>query len=264
MRSEWRTVSRVHHCPVCGKGDWCGVHADGTVRCMRVPSDHESNGGWIHKPDRPVPPPPPPQLRRPKPTQFDAKLWWETARHVCRVPVLAEWADRLGLPVDTLDWLGGCQVGGMLCVPMHDGDGNIVGIRTRYRDGAKRAITGSRAGVFLATVQTEPDVLICEGPTDACAAMALGYEPLGRPSCTGQEDIVIQTCRRLGWQRVTLCADADGPGIAGGKRMADLLRAARISVRLVAPIGYKDLRDWWRAGARRDDVEAAWSQAKWA
>jgi hypothetical protein len=108
----------------------------------------------------------------------------------------------------------------------------------------------------------DADVLICEGPTDAAAALALGYEPIGRPSCSGQEQHVVETCRRYGWQRVTLCAEADGPGIAGAKALARTLHAARIAVRMVAPREHKDLRDWWRAGARRADVDAAWREAK--
>jgi phage/plasmid primase-like uncharacterized protein len=146
---------------------------------------------------------------------------------------------------------------------MHDGRGQVCGIRTRNPDGSKRAVTGSRAGVFLATVTTDAEVMICEGPTDAAAALALGYEPIGRPSCTGQEIHVVDTLRRWGRDRTTICADADGPGVSGATRLAEVLRAARIAVRMVAPVGHKDLRDWWRAGARREHVDAAWSQAAW-
>lgn len=37
-------------CPVCRKGDWCGVFADAPVTiCMRVPSDRPTrNGGYLH------------------------------------------------------------------------------------------------------------------------------------------------------------------------------------------------------------------------
>ena len=177
---------------------------------------------------------------------------------------VAVWACKLGLPPSSIDWLGAVHLGAMLAFPMYDGDGNICGIRTRNPDGAKRAVTGSRAGVFLPTVaMPELEPLVCEGPTDAAAALALGYEPIGRPSCTGCEVHVVDTCKRQGFDRVTVCADADGPGTAGARRLADVLHAARIAVRLVTAAGHKDLRDWWRAGARRDAVERAWSQAQW-
>ena len=105
--------------------------------------------------------------------------------------------------------------------------------------------------------------MVCEGPTDAAAAMALGYEPIGRPSCSGSERHVVDTCKRMGYERVTVCADNDGPGVTGARRLANVLNAARISVRMVIPGGYKDLRDWFRAGVTRETVDAAWSQSEW-
>jgi phage/plasmid primase-like uncharacterized protein len=152
----------------------------------------------------------------------------------------------------------------MLAFPMYDGTGEICGIRTRNRDGTKRAVTGSRAGVFLpAYHDPEAKPVICEGPTDAAAALALGFYPIGRPSCSGCERHVVYTCRRLGIKKVTLCADDDGPGIAGAKKLGDVLQAAKISVCMVTPCGHKDLRDWFKAGATRAMVDAQWSQAKW-
>lgn len=229
-----------------------------------MPSHKESNGGWIHNASpRPVVATP----ARPagyEPPSFDAALWWATSRHVMAPETLQPWADRLGLPCDAIEWMGGCQVGGMLCFPMHDGTGSICGIRTRTQSGDKRAITGSKAGVFIATIRDPAlDVLICEGPTDAAAAHALGYEPLGRPSCTGSERHVADTLKRWGVSRVTLCADSDGPGIAGAQRLRDILRAARVQVRLVTPGGHKDLRDWFRAGAIRAVVDATWGAQRW-
>jgi hypothetical protein len=189
-------------------------------------------------------------------------LWWQTVRHVATWDRMEVWADRLGLPIGALDVMGACVLGEMLAFPMYDGHGAVCGIRTRKPDGSKRAVTGSRAGVFLAGFTGAP-VVICEGPTDATAALALGFDVIGRPSCTGSERHVVDTCRRIGAMRVTLCADADGPGIAGARRLADVLRAARVQVRMVTPHGHKDLRDWFKAGATRVMVDLAWYQAEW-
>lgn len=262
--TDWLRVSKDHPCSVCGKPDWCTVAGDASC-CMRVQSDRPmANGGWLHGEAKPIAPtvhtPRRPRYEAPA---FDAHLWWRAARHVARMRKLSAWACSLGLPPTTVDFMGGCTVGGMLCFPMHDGTGNICGIRTRDHNGAKKAVTGSKAGVFLSTAPLDLDVLICEGPTDAAAAMALGFEPIGRPSCAGCEHHVVDTCRRMDYGKVTICADADGPGITGARKLADVLRAARIGVRLVTPGGHKDLRDWWRAGARREAVDAAWSQAGW-
>jgi len=271
--SKWIPVSPEKPCQICHRPSWCLISPDGKAHlCNRVQSDHPAKGGgWIHGAPilknntsnclNALGSNGMPKTCNDKP-DFDSALWWATARHVTRLEKLQPWADQLGLPVECIDWLGGATISDMLTFPMHSGTGNICGIRTRNPDGSKKAITGSKAGVFLTTIPLNClDVLICEGPTDAVAAMALDFEPIGRPSCIGQEQHVIDTLKRWGKYRVTICADADGPGIAGAERLAQFIRACRIAVRLVAPVGHKDLSDWYKAGATRADVDLAWGQA---
>ena len=264
--TTWQRVSRQHPCPVCGKHDWCGIAADtGAVCCMRVQSARPTgNGGWLHGGvERASPPPRAATCRGYEPPDFNAALWWQTVRFVITWNHMESWARMLGLPIDALDVMGACTLGQMLAFPMYDGTGQICGIRTRNRDGTKRAVTGSRAGVFLSPHYDGDEPVVCEGPTDATAALARGFWAIGRPSCTGSERHVVDTCLRLRIKRVTICADADGPGIAGAKKLGDVLQAAKIGIRMVTPCGLKVLRDWFRAGASRAMVDAQWSQAEW-
>ena len=214
-------------------------------------------------PDRPQCPVARPKSEGYEAPGFDVLTWWLTVRHVSTPAKLAPWAEQLGLPVETLDDMGAGTVGNMLTFPMFDGTGKPCGVRTRTRSGDKKAVTGSKAGLFLPCVHLDYEPVVCEGPTDAAAAMALGYEPIGRPSCQGCERHVVETCKRFGYLRVTICADADGPGISGARKLAEILHAARIGTRLVIPGGAKDLREWWKAGATHELAECAWAQAEW-
>lgn len=55
-RRQWRDVSPVHRCPVCGSDSWCQTgtgDAEGVTLCKRVESDrHKVNGDgvdfWVH------------------------------------------------------------------------------------------------------------------------------------------------------------------------------------------------------------------------
>lgn len=269
-------------------------------------SDHPlANGGWLHggEKHRLKCPVAHQTAKRYEDPDFNADGWWRAVRRILTPAKLDPWAAALGLTRDTLFLMGACTLGEMLAFPMYDGAGAICGIRTRYPDGRKMSVRGSRAGVFLPfmsidTIRTarrqvygnhtpdtqepqqkrgfppppgqnapvrlgEAEPLICEGPTDATAAMDLGFYPIGRPSCQGCEKHVLDTCRRMHFTRATICSDADGPGITGARKLADGLRASRIAVRIVKPDGHKDLRDWYRHGATRDVVETAWSQAEW-
>src|SRR5262245_28337100 len=47
-RRSWRRVTGKHPCPVCGKGDWCSISADGRLAaCRRVEA-----GCWKAKADK--------------------------------------------------------------------------------------------------------------------------------------------------------------------------------------------------------------------
>lgn len=264
----WARVTKSAPCPICQKGDWCTIDKDtGAVCCMRIQSEKSlANGGYLHRGTevQRTPLPPKPKLTGYEDPDFDANLWWRTTRKVLNLETLDLWAERLSLPSSFLMFMGATTACGMLCFPMRDGNGKICGIRTRDPDGSKRAITGSRAGIFLPGVHdSRRDAIICEGPTDAAAAMALGFEPIGRPSCTGCERHVIDTCKRMKFQKVTICADSDAPGIAGAKKLSDVLKASRIAHRIVSPVGHKDLRDWFKSGVTRATIDLQWSQAEW-
>jgi len=185
---------------------------------------------------------------------------WSILRRFVTREALQPWVEILGLDAEDLSWLGAAVQGDKLLFPMYDGDGAIIGLRTRHQDGRKMAVRGSRAGLFLPTIWMDGECVICEGPTDAAAAMALGFEPIGRPSCLGCEQHVNDAIRRLRVKRVTVCADADGPGMVGARRLCSVLRVPH---RLVTAGGHKDLRDWLAAGATRALVDAVWKEAKW-
>ena len=196
---------------------------------------------------------------------FNAKLLWETCRALVNQDQnkLQNWADLLKLPASAIDGMGAACLADKLIFPMHDGKGDICGIRTRLPSHDKRAITGSKAGVFLPTFNAGDYPVICEGPTDAAAAIAYEMEPIGRPSCTGCEKHVVDTCRRFKYDRITICADQDGPGLAGARKLNQALHAARIQTKLVTPLGGKDLRECWTAGVTAIALKAAWEQAEW-
>jgi hypothetical protein len=127
------------------------------------------------------------------------------------------------------------------------------------------AVTGSKAGVFL-PMSLRPATsagVIVEGPTDAAACLDLGLYPIGRPSCLGCEEIVIQSARRLAITNLTVVADNDGPGIQGARKLSDALGIAGLRWRLVTAGGHKDMRAWRQTGVTRDTVEATWAQAQW-
>jgi len=266
-------VSRRNPCPVCKAPDWCGITEDGVIAvCMRVESERPAkNGGWTHIVGKPTGRP---AIKltfvplAPETPSIDAHALWSTWQTATPSDCIHEEADRLG--VSGFAW---AAVGAVLtehddwAIPMHDGSGCVTGIRLRKVDGQKLSVRGSRAGVFLPLpgrgFDPAGDAIIVEGPTDTAAALTLGLYAIGRPSCLGQEDIVIQTTRRLNLASLTIVADNDGPGIAGGRKLADAIASAGIKHRLVTCAAHKDMRAWVRGGATRELVEETWGMARW-
>jgi hypothetical protein len=135
-------------------------------------------------------------------------------------------------------------------LPMRDVQGKIIGIRLRGLDGAKWAVKGSKAGLFFPVgYSPRAPLIITEGPTDAAAALTLGYSAIGRQSCMGQHDMINDFIALHKIKEVIIISDNDEaklrpdgtefyPGQEGSLRLQEALRVR--SLRLVLPC--KDLR----------------------
>ncbi len=259
MKSEWIRVSAEAPCPICKKPDWCGFTSNGTaVCCMRVESDRPlHNGGWLHR-IGPLPSgmiqPKPPMFRRPVTPDFDAAAWlarlpktqWDSLRAL---------ACSLGVGIESVQALGAAwaPLQNAWAWPMRDAKGKTIGVRLRADDGRKWAVTGSRQGLFYnpAIFHTHAEsVMICEGPTDTAAALTLGFEAIGRPSCNCGVELIRELIQRRGFLSAVIMADRDGPGVAGARRLASELGK---KTHIVLP-PCKDLREWVKAGVSVETV----------
>lgn len=268
--TKWVRVTRHQPCPICTKPDWCGVSADGEVACcMRVQSDRPTrNGGWLHSIAGALPASmpcvyvPPARKDRRRATDWAAVLHrFERDTQKAEVERLAR---SLGVSADSLPRLGCAWAAPhrAWAFPMLDGQRAIIGLRLRAEDGRKWAIADSRNGLFFPVgLKSAGPLLVCEGPTDTAAMLDLGYDAIGRPSCTGAVEMVIQAVRTLRRRDVVVVADADGPGIDGADRLARALTEAGRRPKVIRPLQGKDARAWVQAGATRAVVDCAVANA---
>jgi len=201
--------------------------------------------------------------QQPTPTiaQYFAAL--PTTWHNAQARMCTRLERDLGLPKEiltALDWRWD-KAAHAVAIPMRDAWGEITGIRYRsLESGAKWAKRGSKDGLFFDPefIPYDPkELVICEGPTDCAAAMACGFWCVGRSSCGTGCAAIRELIRRKGVRRVTIVADDDAPkpkpgggtwqpGLDGAKRLA---KGLGVAYRIVLPpCGFKDLRDWYRAG----------------
>jgi len=268
--TEWLRTRKDRPCPVCGKPDWCSVAADGTAaHCMRIASDRPlASGGWIHRLAESTPPVPLRPRRRERRKRLSVKRtflpWFSATTPAARAAL----ADRLGITVRSLNrlpcvWASPYEA---WAFPMFDGKRRPIGIRLRS-DTRKWAVTGSRNGLFwplgLMGKAAGP-LIVCEGPTDTAALLDLGFDTLGRPSCSGGAEYVRLACRHLHRRDVVIVADADRPGRDGAEALARMLVCDSRSVRVIQPVHpHKDVRAWVRAGASRPAVECVIAQQRY-
>jgi hypothetical protein len=86
-------------------------------------------------------------------------------------------------------------------------------------------------------------VLVCEGPTDAAAALSMGYSVVGRPQAQGCLDWLVDV---LAGHHTIIVADDDGVGQMGARTLAAELFERCPRIQLYTPVG-KDLRVMYAA-----------------
>lgn len=238
---------------------WTVLKRNNDGGCYLKPNDMIEDDTPRHlRPRKKIQPPPP------KPS-IDWKevhgKFWHSVDHD-RVSALAK---QLGLKevylrVIGLGWCAGKKAWSF---PMHSDHNTIIGIRLRTDDGAKFAIAGSRAGVFMNPIpfagwKDHECVFVCEGPTDTAAAWQLGLFAIGRPSASGGVDILKKL---LSGKRTVIVSDSDSPGRAGAETLAAELLPIVPSVKIIEP-PTNDMRDWVANGATRDEVDLLVDKAK--
>ena len=272
MMGGWKRVNRMRPCEHCRRPDWCLYLPDGSACiCPRTSEGANRDLGeagflFVHRDDlaRTYIPKPFKAYPRPKPEPRKDIDWnaltavYEDNARGQKVKLLAK---SLGVSMKSLRRLGlGQTEKGGWTFPMYDECIRIIGIRIRANNGRKWAYPGSRNGLFVPKTEVHRDpLLICEGPTDVAALLDLGYEVIGRPSCTGGGDFILVYCAD---RKVVIVADRDGPGQDGALKLADRLWVPAAEVRIVTPLHRKDAREWVQSGGTRTAMDAVIANTK--
>lgn len=271
-RNDWVVVSSRELCPVCLKGDWCGVSADGAwAICMRIADGavkETRNGGFLHRVKPGVHRQRVPRsLGNDRPVRSDLDALADHYRRLAveNPQIVSQLAKELGIHPESLHQfhLGWSDRRRAFAFPMRDAALRIVGIRLRRLDGSKYAVRGSRDGLFLPEgLDGSSRLLVAEGPTDAAALSSLGFPVVGRPSCKGGTRFLVDLVKEHRTGDVVVVADGDAPGKRGAEALATALAIYVPTVRVICPPGgIKDARAWVNAGAKKGQIESAISRA---
>jgi hypothetical protein len=195
------------------------------------------------------------------PSRHDLPLLARQFRSAVNPARLRRFAESLGLTVAGLERLGvGWSVDhGAWSFPMLDAAKRVVGIRLRTPGGAKFAVASGHEGLFVpADIAHGGELLVTEGPTDCAAVLDLGFDAIGRPSCTGGVKLLMALVNSLNPSRVAIVSDADEPGQRGAAGLAAVLAAHVGDLRIIRPPNsIKDVRAWKHRGATASDVRSA-------
>lgn len=283
---DWSTVTRSKPCPVCGKHDWCAIRKDGSAAaCTRIEEgcarhrdgssiEFEHGMGWVHRLGQQdtayarvkaalgVAPDTAPPARNWR--GFAAEAMQSLAWGKCEAL-----AEELGVTPLTLGklWVGWSHEHKAFTFPMQNADADFVGVRLRYPDGRKLSVRGGKEGIFSLTwTGCAGPLVVCEGASDAAAVHDWGFASLGRPSCRGAVDIIVDVARRCR-REVWIVSDVegrrelpngsvlpDGPGVDGAVRLANLL-SEFTPTKILVPGWSKDVREAKAAGWTRERLE---------
>ncbi len=252
--SDWIRVNRNLKCPICSSADWCMVSADGKAAiCPRTKEGSIKmcgDSGYLHKltDDKVIRMPK--KKRRQKPVDID---WASMSMDYCRCGNLDKHminlANHLGIENYTaLDLFEVGWDGEAWTIPMYIvdiiGSLQIVGIKRRFPDGSKKAVSGSMNALFVPWAQQSNTLYIVEGFSDALTLADLHYSVIGKPNCFSWSKLIIPYIKEFKWKKVLLVSDNDEPGIKGNLKLEkDLEGIVKCGI-VYPPEGIKDVRVW--------------------
>jgi len=260
---DWLRVKKSNRCKICDSNSWCSYLEDGSVaKCMRVSEgsfkQQEDGSGlaYYHRLiDKPIQYAPRPKPKIIKDVSNIYRQW-----EGLELPALSE---LLGVSVNSLLNVRAGFDGIAWTFPMHDSQRRMVGVRRRFQSGKKVSLTGTHTGLFLPKSDSNRTLLIIEGESDLCAALDLGFDAVGRPSCSAGTEYIKEYLRFK--RNVVIVSDNDSPkkrpdgklfypGQEGALRLSKAIFLLTKSVTIIKPPKHKDLRSWFNAGCTQKDI----------
>lgn len=267
LLDEFRRLSRNEPCLVCGHLEWCMLSRDdppSRAICQRVESKCRwKDAGWLHVLREADRRPPPRRIVIPARDRMrDFGDLAATYQRRARSAAVGALAGRLGVSAGSLQRLGiGWDGRKNWAFPMSDAAGLVRGIRLRAPNGGKFSVEGSKQGLHIPSgLSGRGPLLLPEGPTDTAAALDLGFDAVGRPSCRGAARLLIELIKKHRPEAIAVVADSDEAGRAGAAELAGVVACYCREVRVIAP-PVKDLREWLKAGATTADMNEAIDRA---
>ena len=186
-----------------------------------------------------------------------SRLAVQWSSHAGASPQRERLATILGVSVTAITALGVGWHGDCWTFPERDSDGRIIGITRRFRDGSKKRLQGSRAGLTYPTpwdTGAGPALLV-EGASDTAALLDLGLTVLGRPSNFAGVQMLADMLRPFPADReiVVIGERDEKPDGRWPGREGAIQTARGLADRLQRPIHWglppgeaKDAREWYR------------------
>ena len=260
-------ASKERPCLICKGADWCSF-GQRAMLCQRVESDKPfSKGGWWHfyddkKSNQLFTPPLPKNV--PKTNVGAIK-----ATAVCG----DELAKQLGVSLGSLKSLG---VGWSneyqsWLFPMRNGQNEIIGYNRRFKNGEKRIVQGTNAGLYIPQVEPFGIPYVCEGGSDTAALLDLGLFGIGRFNVNSGASFLKEFFKENAIHRYVICADNDGikqlgnktgrPGIVGAERLRKEIGLPAVIWMPPSPI--KDVREFLKKGGTKQMIESEIKNKIW-
>jgi len=213
MSKIWPHFTKENPCPACGGHDWCCRAGEKKFICMRIQSSHANkDGGFYHEYGGKKPAYIPLKRSAPKVVMDFERYQKELRFGIVGIPKYAiKFCDELGVSTKSMDYLLLGRSHELQCwsIPMRDGDNKIIGIHLRCDDGSKKAVVGSRNGLFIPQIEPQKIAYICEGASNTAALLTMGFYAIGRPSCNSGAEMLKVAIKRLGVRNIVIVADND-------------------------------------------------------
>lgn len=246
------SATRAKPCPVCEKPTsnregYCVIDwVRGRVWCGHARDSFQGRFFNLSESEWSAPP------KEVKTVRDDPEVNWEAEQldlAAAMTPQLRrKHAKLIGVSESALIRLrAGFHESGAVSFPMRWADGKVGGIRLRCEDGFKFAIRGSKNLLFVPDNFNRFDhAVICEGPTDTAAGIDIGLNIVGRASALTCREELFKVCQNA--KSVVIVRDADEVGLRGAEQVATDLYKKHIPVKIIRPLGHKDLRSWKAGG----------------